>query len=370
MISYFIWNADPALFSIGSFTLRWNALLILLAYIAGRKLLFYIHKTDGKPALDAGALTAYVLIIPLLFARLFYVLLHRRQLLWNEPVEILFPFDFVPTFHLTDSAGLSIYGVTPGVLIAVWLYNRKRWIDQPFLRSLDWMSVGSCLVAFFLFSGSFLNSGIAGKPTDSSIGTVFIHPVVKGLEKIPCCIMRNPDGKNPLQQVVIKKDKTAQQADTLHRRIILYLFFKPGTTEQLVNEFLIGDVKTYLFDMSAYVYEPGTEPLHYSIIVAKDRQYIGRIQTRGISRYPVDAIEAISSLILFVCLLLLWNKKRTTAPPGLLFGYFMILFWGIHLCIGYMRAGQGIPEITLCILFILTGALAIGFSARKTAINS
>lgn len=365
MNSYIVWNINPEIFTLGPFTLRWNALLILIAYLAGRQLLFYIFRKEGKDPTDVTILTGYLLILSLLFARLTFVALYKPQIIWVNPAEILFPFSFRGGFHLTDSAGFSIYGAAMGALVAVWLYSRKKKGVHKFLNTFDGISLLSSLTAVFLFSGSFLNAEIVGEPTDSSLGTIFTHPVEEGLKTVPCCIMRNPNGENPLVQVVTRRDHTVPKSDTLHQGVILYLFFKPGVTEQLVNEFLIGDVKTFLFDMSDYVYEPGTEPLHYSIIVAKDGQYIGRVQTRGITRHPVQVIGALTSLTVFVFLFTMWKEKRSALVAGKLSGYFMIAFWGVHLLIGFITEKHGLPEKTMDIIFFLSGILVLAFSTGK-----
>lgn len=365
MTSYILWNINPEIFTLGPFTLRWNTLLILIAYLTGRRLLFYIFRKERADSADVTILTGYLLILSLLFARLVFVALYEPQIIWTNPAEVLFPFSFRPGFHLTDSAGFSIYGAAMGALVAVWLYSRKKKTDHQFLNTLDRVSLLSALTAVFLFSGSFLNSEIVGKPTDSPVGIVFTHPVEDGLKTVPCCIMRNPNGENPLIQVVARRDNTVPKSDTLHQGVILYLFFKPGATEQLVNEFLIGDVKTFLFDMADYVHEPGTEPLHYSIIVAKDGQYIGRVQTRGITRHPVQIIGALISLTVFVLLFIAWHKKKRVLTPGKLSGYFMIAFWSVHLVMGFLTEKQGLPEKTMDIILILSGIIVLAFSATK-----
>lgn len=364
-MTYILWDVDAEIFSIGAFTLRWNALLILLAYLAGRLLLSYIYTKQGLSRKDIVPLITYLLIVSLITARLAYVILEMPQLFWTNPLQVIFPISMEPSFRFTSSFGLNIYGAAGGVILACWLYSRKRGNNHTILQVLDRTSLVSALTAFFLFTGTILSSQTAGEVTESSSASVVIQPVTKGLMKIPCCIMRNPNGKNPLDLVVAKKDHTLPEGDSIHRNVILYLFFKPGATEQLVNEFLIGDVKTFLFDMSRYVYEPGTEPLHYSIIAARDGNYIGRVQTKALSRIPVEAIGGIFSLCLFIVLFFLWKKGRTSLQSGKLFGYFMILFWSMHLLVGLFSEGYSTMEITLDILFLCMGIIGPHFLTRK-----
>ena len=365
MMNYILWNGNSELFSIGAFTLRWNALLLILAYLISRQILFYIYKKENKPSIDVTTLTAYLIISTLIGARFGHVVFYQPELIWKNPLEIFFPFEFQQGFHFTATQGFSIYGAAIGILIGLWLYSRKNKPGQNYFQVLDRITMLASVTGFLLLTGSFLNSDIIGKPTDSKAGTVFIKPVSRGLLKQPCCVMRTPNGKNPLEKVIAKKGDDILENNEGHPYILLYLFFKPGVSEQLVKEFLIGDVKSYLFDMATYVDEPGTEPLHYTIIVEKDGNYVGRVITRGIPRYPVQLYEAITSLMLFIFLWWSWSKQKTNTPPARLFGYFMTLFWSLHLVFGFMKEKQVPVETGLNILFILTGIIALLYSYRK-----
>lgn len=365
MATYILWDVNADIFSIGAFTLRWSALLTFVAYLAGYRVLSYIYNKQDLPRKDIAPFIAYLLVLSLISARVAYVILEMPELLWTDPLEVIFPFSFDPSFHLTSSYSLSIYGAAAGVVLACWLYSRKRGNNHTVVQLLDRTSIVLALTAFLLFTGSFIHSQSAGKVTASSASAVFIQPVKKGLMQIPCCIMRNPNGKNPLDLVVAKKDHTVPAGDSVHQNIILYLFFKPGATEQMVNEFLIGDVKTFLFDMSRHVYEPGTEPLHYSIIVARDGNYIGRVQTRGVARIPVELIGAICSLFLSVFMFLFWRRTKTALQPGKLFSYFIVLFWSVHFFLGMLKEEYSKLEITLDILFVFIGIIGLQFLSRK-----
>lgn len=362
MATYILWDLNSEVFTIGFFTLRWNALLVLLAYFAGRTLLAYMFKKEGKSARDAGVATAYLLVLSLIGARLLYVILEEPQLLWTDPLAVILPFDLTPSFQLVDSFGLSIHGAAFGALLGAWLYYRKASAKRDYRNTLDALAVVAALTGCLLSAGSFLNSEPVGKLTESSVGTAYLQPIKEGLKKIPCCIMRNPNGPNPLSLVVTKKDTTVAQTDSISQGVIMYLFFKPGATEQSVNEFLIGDVKTFLFDMSRFVYEPGTEPLHYSIIVAKDGNYIGRIQTRAFTRFPVHLIQALSCLIIFLAIFLLWRKREWQVATGMCFACFMIFFWSIHLLLGFMKETRTSAELGLDVLLMITGMLFAGAS--------
>jgi phosphatidylglycerol---prolipoprotein diacylglyceryl transferase len=336
--SYFIWDGSPELFSAGAFTLRWNALLLIVAFILSRQLLIFLHKKESNSPVQAGVVLTYLVVATLVGARLGYVIFYQPELIWTRPAEIFLPLEFQPKFRFTGTEGLSIQGGLIGLLAGVWLYSRKVRAAQTWLQLLDKVAVIGALAGTLLFTGSFLNSEIIGRPTDSSVGTVYVNRVTSGIDKLPCCIMRNPGGKNPLDFVTAIKDSTPREKkSTGHQPIVLYLFFLPGATEQMVNEFLIGDVKTFLFDNSNLVYEPGTEPLHYTIFVERSGDYTGRIMTIGIARYPVQIFEAIVCFVLFVSSLWYWQKKKATMKPGMVFGLSLLFFCIMDFAFGFMK---------------------------------
>jgi phosphatidylglycerol---prolipoprotein diacylglyceryl transferase len=371
MLSYFIWDASRELFSIGVFTLKWNAVLFVLAFLISQQTLLHIYKKEGRPLNDIGILISLLIIAALVGSRLAHVFLYEPELILSKPLEIFLPIEFQPKFRFTGTAGLSLHGGLLGIILAVLIYSRKK---KDYLQLLDRICIIAAITGTLLFTGNFLNSEIVGKPTNSPIGTVFLKPVTKGLLNLPCCIMRNPGGKNPLNLVsFLKDDGVAETGVTGHHPVILYLFFSPGATEQLVNEFLIGDVKTFLFDMSHIVHEPGTEPLHYTIFVERDGKYAGRIRTIGIARFPVQLFDAATSFGLVMVLLWHWRKRKATLPPGRLLGLSLIIFFTFHFLFGYMKevpAGTDLkigltPDQMMSILFVITGIITVTLSQRR-----
>lgn len=369
MVSYILWDIDSDLFSIGPFTLRWNALLLLASYVFSQRILVAIYKNELKATKEAAFLTTCVVVSALAGARLGYVIFFEPELFWSNPIKIFLPFEIYPQFHFTGMEGFSVHGATIGILFGTWIFSVRKKNSYHYFQLLDRLSIIAAITGFFIFMGSFLNSDISGKPTNFSAGTVFIEPVNKGLLKIPCCIMRNPNGENPLSQVISKKNKVNFESGGPNQSIILYLFFKHGVSEQLVKEFLIGDVKTFLYDMPKIVFEPGTEPLHYTIIVQKDGQFIGRIITKGISRYPIQIIEAISCLMLFIFMFVFWVRHKVNVAPARLFGYFMMLFWSLHLVYSNLKEMHGDFEVAVDIAFALVGLVAVIFSYQTVKVK-
>lgn len=365
LFSYFIWDIRSEL-TIGFFSLRWNAVLIIAAYITSRQILFYIYKKEGKPITDAATFTTYLVIGALLGARVGHVILYQPELIWTEPLQIIFPFEFQPSFRFTGAGGFSVHGAALGILALIWLYNRKNKPGQKYFQLLDRTTISAAVAAFMILTGSMLNSDITGKRTESRTGTIFIKSVTKGLLQIPCCVMRIPGGPNPLRAINAEKDERDLKQSDGYQSVIIYLFFKPGASEKLVTEFLIGDVKNFLYERSQVVYEPGTRPLDYSISRGTDGEYIGRIKTLGVPRYPVQVFEAISYLLLSVLLFLYWNTHKTSTQPAALFGYFMTIFWALHFAYGFLKENETAVERAFDLCFVLLGIMSVLYSYQKS----
>ena len=349
MFSFIIWNGSPIVFSIGPFVLRWYVLLFVLGFFIARALLVHIYKKEGKPASDVEKLTIYILIAAVIGLRLGYALFYEPNRIMAKPLEAFLPFQFQPSFQFAGVQRLSGYGGVIAVMIAVWLYARKGKAGQQYLQVLDRVMIAIALTGVFIGIGNFFNSEIPGKQTSSKSGVVFVRPVTDGLQKLPCCIMRNPGGPNPLQNVEVKPDTALHPKTTGHSAVLMYLFFKPGATEQLVKEFLIGDVKTHLFDNSKLIYESGEEPLHYTIFQEKEDVFTGRVRTTGIARHPVQLYEAISYLFLFFAMFMIWKKQKNTLPAGRLTGLFLIASAVFNFLIGFAKEAQARFEMSMAL---------------------
>jgi len=371
---FILWDKSAELFSLGSFTLRWDGVLLLLAFLVGKQMFTYLYKKENKTSKDADVLITYLVIAVFFGSRLGHALFYQPDL-WKKPLSIFLPFEFKP-FQLVGMTGFSSAGAVIGVLLVTWLYSRKKKAGQNFLQTLDRVSLLSLWVAALILVGSFLNSKIEGKPTNSFVGTVFTNPIAKGILELPCCIMRNPGGKNSLTKVVAVTDKNqVSEPNTGYTSIAFYLFFKSGTTQRVVEEFLQGDVKAYLYDRKELVYEPGTKPLKYTIFNEPNGDIEARVVTVGIARHPVQLYEAVFSFLLLLIVIWFWYKYKLNLQAGIIAGVCMVLFWVSRLMFEFLKqdqasfiSGIGINKSqVVCIPLILIGFVILFISKREAA---
>ncbi|MFN3381469.1 MAG: prolipoprotein diacylglyceryl transferase family protein, partial [Runella zeae] len=47
MFAYIIWDVNPEIFSIGSFSIRWYGLLFASGFLIGQRIMAYIFQKEG-----------------------------------------------------------------------------------------------------------------------------------------------------------------------------------------------------------------------------------------------------------------------------------------------------------------------------------
>jgi phosphatidylglycerol---prolipoprotein diacylglyceryl transferase len=332
MISYLIWNGNPEIFSIGTFALRWYGLLFALGFLISQQVLYYIYKQEGKPQSDVDTLTIYMVAATVLGARFGHVIFYQPEMLWTDPLGVILPFEFAPKFRFTGLQGLASHGGAFGILIAIWLYSRKKKPGQNYLQVLDRLVIVVALTGALIRLGNFFNSEIIGKPTNSPMGVVFISRVTEA-------ILGNDD-KTPVESFAVKENKALPEGAHGRMPLSLYFFFKSNTSEQQARTFLVSDVKFYLGRLNEFVDEPAAVPLNYELTKEKDGRYAGRVKTFGIARHPAQLYESLSCVLLFIFLFMMWRKKKENTPPGQLFGTFMVILWSLRFMYEFLKENQ------------------------------
>ena len=158
------WNVNPELFSIGPFHIRWYGLLFAASFIIGYEIVRRIYKAEGKKEGDLNDLLWYMILGTVIGARLGHCLFYDPKFYLSHPVEIL----------LIWKGGLASHGAAIGILLAIYLYARKK-PDQSFLWVMDRIVITVALAGGFIRTGNLFNSEIIGKPTDVPWAFVFVR---------------------------------------------------------------------------------------------------------------------------------------------------------------------------------------------------
>jgi len=333
MLGYTIWNVNPEILSIGSFSLRWYGLLFALGFLLSQQILYYIYRKEGKPVADIDTLTIYMVVATIIGARLGHILFYQPELLWENPLGVFLPFEFTPEFRFTGLQGLASHGAAIGILFALWLYSRKKIIGQNYLQVLDRIVIVVALTGCLIRFGNFFNSEIIGKPTDSAVGVAF-------LGRVDDAIMRADFGSNPVESVSIQKNTDLPEGGNGRKPIHIYLFFKSGTQEAEATQYCKSNVKYYLTRLDEYVDEPSGHDLRYELYEEKSGTLVAKISTFGIARHPAQLYESISCLILFAFLFWIWSREKEKIATGKIFGLFMIILWTLRFAYEFLKENQ------------------------------
>ncbi len=363
---HIIWSGNPEIFASGIFQFRWYTILLVLAVILARFLFVRSMESAGVQKKSAQNYFLVILISSVILARIVYVIGFDLSVLKSRPWQLLLPFSFKGGFRFLGTQVFSMPGALAGIFAGIWIIRKFLKSAVTYRVLLINALISFLLVMFMIRVGDFFNSEGYGIPTESKAGVIFASPVARGIMDVPCCVMRTPDGENPLTKVVAEKGNTLIHHQPGFKPVILYLWYKPGSNEQLVREFLIGDIKAYLFDRKDHFYEPGDDALHYTVFLEADNTYIARVQTVGIARHAVQIYEALVFLLLFVVFYTKRNELVTRDAAGII----LFVFATIHFVLEFLRDGKLLKiiplhtEQLLMLPFMIT-AIFLMITARK-----
>ncbi|MDE7160231.1 MAG: prolipoprotein diacylglyceryl transferase [Muribaculaceae bacterium] len=163
-LDYVVWNADPAIFSLGPLTVRWYGLMFAVGFFIGYQIVARMFKHEGAPESWLGVLLIYLVAGTVVGARLGHVFFYQWDYYSQHPGEILKIWE----------GGLASHGGTIGNIIALLLFS---WLvsKKPASWVFDKIVVAVALVAGLIRLGNLMNSEIYGGPTDLPWGFIFVR---------------------------------------------------------------------------------------------------------------------------------------------------------------------------------------------------
>lgn len=157
----FVNNLSPILIQFGLFTIRWYGIMLGLGVLACLLVYYWLTKKDQEKLNTIYDLSVWLIIGGLLGARIGHILFYNLPYFLANPQEIIF----------INHGGLSSHGLTIGLLLTAWIYQKVKKIDLK--NYLDLMVVPVPFLAGCIRIGNFFNSEIIGRVTTVPWGVYF-----------------------------------------------------------------------------------------------------------------------------------------------------------------------------------------------------
>mgnify|MGYP001205273536 CR=1 FL=1 len=164
---------NPAIFSIGSFQLRYYSMMYLVGFAIVYSLTVYrIKKENYEYTVETVQdYLLWAMLGVILGARLGDVLIYNFSYFVRHPLEIFLPFSFSNGIKFTGISGMSYHGGVIGVIIVSIFFMRIRKID--FWRFID-LAIPSVPLGYtFGRIGNFINGELWGRVTTMQWGMYF-----------------------------------------------------------------------------------------------------------------------------------------------------------------------------------------------------
>ena len=164
------WSADPVIFHIGSFGLRWYSLLFAVGFISAYFILLKMFRREGVNPSYLDKLTIYCFIALLVGLRFGHCIFYEWSYYKDHLLEIVLPWN-LETGEFTGYQGLASHGGAIGILLGLWLYCYKTKVNPVWI--LDRLVIVIPLVGAFVRCGNLMNSEIYGVETTLPWGFIY-----------------------------------------------------------------------------------------------------------------------------------------------------------------------------------------------------
>lgn len=163
-VAYWVHTPHPFLVRFGeNFGIRYYGLGYLAGFVAGALLLHWYYR-KGRSPLDLNAISdlmSYLVAGVLIGGRVGYFVFYQPQTLLSDPLSL---------FRVWQG-GMASHGGFLGVILAMWLYARRKRIG--FFRISDMVVSVAPPGLFVVRIANFLNGELWGKATDVPWAMIF-----------------------------------------------------------------------------------------------------------------------------------------------------------------------------------------------------
>ncbi len=352
LLSYIVWDADPTMITLFGRSIVWYGLLFAMAFLISQQIMFYIYKKENLSAQYVEVLTIYLMLATIIGARLGHVLFYEPADYLSNPIDILKIWE----------GGLASHGAAISIPFSLWLYanyeikiglksafpfikyskTKKKRERQSFLWLLDRIVIVVAISGCLIRTGNFINSEIEGLPTNSNSGVIFAHAVEKyiteyftSVETIEAgqpdiTLPPGNDGYYPLQYTITFKRSAGTDTTKLANGV------RTALTKNLVSKYANNQYR-YPYILKHVDPTKGSFTIKASL---KNNQATLKVYTYGTVRHPAQLYEAASCLLIGIILFLIWRRKKSTMVEGSMFGWFLIMLFGLRIIYEQLKENQ------------------------------
>ncbi|WP_298905049.1 prolipoprotein diacylglyceryl transferase [uncultured Psychroserpens sp.] len=256
------WNPIKGI-DLGIFTLHFYSVMWIVAFLLGFTIIKRIYKNENQTNESLDSLFIYSVIGIMLGARLGHVIFYQSELISEDFFSIFLPFKFKGGFEFTGFQGLASHGAAIGMIISMYLYNKKV-LKKTVLWVLDRVVVPVALGAVFVRLGNFINSEIIGKITDSSFGVRFIQDQynkyevvkitgIKNVKEAYTALGNDPKYAEYLENVPYRHPAQLYEAGSYIFVFLILMYFYWKTKKREQQGFLFGLFLVLLWTVRFFV---------------------------------------------------------------------------------------------------------------------
>ncbi len=332
LFDFITWQADPEIFSIGSFSIRWYGLLFAMGFIVGQRIISRFFKYNGYDEKMVDSFVIYSVIGTVVGARLGHVFFYGPYFTpegtgyFDNPISIL---------NLREG-GLASHGALIGLLISTYLFYKYK-IKESYLWITDRLAITVALAGCFIRFGNLMNSEIIGKPTNSPTAFIFAKDAALNWEEHFENVFDGVDFESTGEI----RTENGQEYERMNASVI----FKDEFQDEAVCEKYISNT-VIPYQATYYKYNPDRSHITFfenpdNIRFTKDDgRLVASFSTYGIPRHPSQLYESISSLFVFVLLFYLMDKSKGKLPDGMSTGIFLTLVFGLRFVYEIFKENQ------------------------------
>jgi prolipoprotein diacylglyceryl transferase len=177
-----IWEpASDGIRLFGNFKIHYYSMMWIVAFVLGYWIMKKIYTNENQSEKKLDSLFMYSVLGIMIGARLGHVIFYQAELFREDFFSVFLPFKFSGGFEFTGFRGLASHGATIGMIVSMYLYNKKV-LKKSILWILDRVVIACASGAIFIRIGNFFNSEIIGKPAEEGLPWAVVF---KNIDNIP-----------------------------------------------------------------------------------------------------------------------------------------------------------------------------------------